>query len=593
MKRFGSFTLDTTNECLWRDGNRITLPPRPFSVLRYLVEHPGRLVTHDELLDALWPETYVQPQVLRTYMLDLRKLLGDDPRSPRYIQSLPKRGYCFVAPVCDAAHPQSSPSARASALQELAGRDRELAELREHLQEAAAGARQVIVVSGESGVGKTALADFFRKQVEQDQAAVIALGQCIQGFAGKHNYYPVSDALRQICGSPEAPAACAFLGRCAGSGDENGRPSSLLPGDVCAAIEQIPGSKPLLLILEDLQWADEFTLDVVSALARRHGPARLMILITLTAQTAAASHTPALLHDLRIRRLCREIALPRLRRAEVADLVRMRLQQPTLPDGLPEFVHQHSEGNPRFALVLLDHLIAERILARAAGDNPGWELRASLDQADAATPGDIARMIEIEIESLTPHEQQIVEAASLAPVAFASWLVAAALGEDVAAIEDACDDLARRLSFVKRAGEDELPDGTRSGFYVFAHALYREVLYRRQSPARCRLRHIRIAERLRRMFPGQEELIAHEAAAHYQAADDWLNAIAMLQTAAGRALELRAYGDAADLHQRIACLREHLPLADLQAISMNDRGQTDLASSFDSAPPIDSATAKA
>src|SRR5487761_2440539 len=98
MKQFESFGLDTSNECLWQNGVQISLPPKPFAVLRYLVEHPGRLVTHDELLDALWPEAYVQPQVLRTYMLDLRRALGDDAARPRFIQTLPKRGYCFVAP---------------------------------------------------------------------------------------------------------------------------------------------------------------------------------------------------------------------------------------------------------------------------------------------------------------------------------------------------------------------------------------------------------------------------------------------------------------------------------------------------------------
>src|SRR5580693_1561314 len=103
MKQFAGFRLDTANECLWHDGRQIALPPRPFMVLRYLVEHPGRLISHDELLDALWPETYVQPQVLRTYMLDLRKVLGDDAAEPRFIQTLPKRGYCFVAAVSECA----------------------------------------------------------------------------------------------------------------------------------------------------------------------------------------------------------------------------------------------------------------------------------------------------------------------------------------------------------------------------------------------------------------------------------------------------------------------------------------------------------
>ena len=85
MKQFGCFQLDTQNECLWQNGARLVLTPKPFAVLRYLVENPQRLVTHDELLTELWPETYVQPQVLRTYVLELRKLLGDEAENPRFI----------------------------------------------------------------------------------------------------------------------------------------------------------------------------------------------------------------------------------------------------------------------------------------------------------------------------------------------------------------------------------------------------------------------------------------------------------------------------------------------------------------------------
>ena len=68
-------------------------------MLRYLVEHPGRLVTQDELLEALWPDTFVQPEVLKSHVRDIRMVLGDDCKNPRFIETLPRRGYQFVAPV--------------------------------------------------------------------------------------------------------------------------------------------------------------------------------------------------------------------------------------------------------------------------------------------------------------------------------------------------------------------------------------------------------------------------------------------------------------------------------------------------------------
>src|SRR5271167_3431544 len=107
MKEFPPFRLDAVNQCLWRRVNgteeQCILPtPKAFSVLRYLLEHAGRLVTQDELLEALWPDTFVQPEVLRSHIRDIRVVLGDDAHNPRFIETLPRRGYQFVAPVSDA-----------------------------------------------------------------------------------------------------------------------------------------------------------------------------------------------------------------------------------------------------------------------------------------------------------------------------------------------------------------------------------------------------------------------------------------------------------------------------------------------------------
>jgi predicted ATPase len=82
------------------------------------------------------------------------------------------------------------------------------------------------------------------------------------------------------------------------------------------------------------------------------------------------------------------------------------------------------------------------------------------------------------------------------------------------------------------AGQDELPDGSRSAFYVLAHGLYREVLYQRQSEARRARRHVRIAERLGELFAGREADVARERAMHYEAAGDRERAASVLSAAA-------------------------------------------------------------
>jgi TolB-like protein/DNA-binding winged helix-turn-helix (wHTH) protein/Flp pilus assembly protein TadD len=101
MKLFKTFRLDTANHLLWRNGDRVPIAPKAFDLLAYLVEHAGRVVTQDEILEALWSETYVNPEVLRKYILEIRKTLGDRPDEPEFIETLPKRGYRFVAPVID------------------------------------------------------------------------------------------------------------------------------------------------------------------------------------------------------------------------------------------------------------------------------------------------------------------------------------------------------------------------------------------------------------------------------------------------------------------------------------------------------------
>lgn len=101
MKSFKTFRLDTTNHLLWRNGDRVPVAPKGFDVLAYLVEHAGRVVTQDEILEALWSGTYVNAEVVRKYILEIRKVLGDQHDSPEFIETLPKRGYRFIAPVVD------------------------------------------------------------------------------------------------------------------------------------------------------------------------------------------------------------------------------------------------------------------------------------------------------------------------------------------------------------------------------------------------------------------------------------------------------------------------------------------------------------
>jgi predicted ATPase/DNA-binding winged helix-turn-helix (wHTH) protein len=586
MKQFAAFRLDTANECLWHDGVQIALPPRPFMVLRYLVENPGRLITHDELLDALWPETYVQPQVLRTYMLDLRKVLGDDAGQPRFIQTLPKRGYCFVAPVSEYGGEGRDTGVGgdgfAGKSRNIVGRDEELSLLQAEAKRVEGGQRRVVFVTGEAGIGKSALVDAFCHRL--DASWSVARGQCVEGFGGKEEYYPVMEALGQLCASADGERVRGILARMApawltalGRQSDEGAPTTheRMPGDLCGALEQI-AEGPLMLVLEDLHWADDSTLNLLSALARRRAAARLMVVATCgngdAAARGAGEHPlKGLKQNLLMRHLCTEMALAPLSRTAVKELLARELEQDALPPGLTGFVHQHSEGNPLFAIAILEHLIARQFLVRAGTSGSArWEPTGVFEEMEADVPERLAQMIELEIEGLSADEQRILGAGSAMGIAFPAWAVAAALEEDAAEIEEACAGLARRLHFVERGGQDELPNGTRSEFYVFVHGLYREVLYRRQAAARRATWHARIAERLGTLFAERMWAVAREMAMHFEAAGERGRAVSALQSAARCARDRQEHNDATQLLEealRMAeKLGEHARGADLRAI---------------------------
>lgn len=587
MKQFGCFRLDTSNECLWRDGVQISLPPRPFMVLRHLVENPGRLISHDELLDALWPETYVQPQVLRTYMLELRKVLGDDAAQPQFIQTLPKRGYCFVARVseCDGTDRGAVREVREDYqnARGIVGREEELSRLEAQVRLMEGGQRRIVFVTGEAGIGKTALVDSFCRQLDPSLRVSVVRGQCVEGFGAKEEYYPVMEALGQLCASPHGEEACAILARIApgwlsalGRQPESsaaGSRQERMPGDLCSALEEWTQKYPLILVFEDLHWADDGSLDLISALARRRAPARLMIVATCGPGDAAPEHPlKRLKQNLLMRQLCTEVSLGPLKQTAVSKLLSRELNQEALPPGLTAFVHQHSEGNPLFAIAILEHLIARRFLVcEETGNTPQWRPRGRFEEMEADVPDRLAQMIELEVECLSAEEQRILGAGSVMGIAFPAWAVAAALEQETASTEEACDQLTRRLHYVERGGQDELPDGTRSEFYVFVHGLYREVLYQRQSATRRANWHKRIAQRMGELFAERAAAVGREMAMHYEAAGDWQSAATALRAAAAEARARQAYHESTQLLEHALQLADRLSGAERDAASRGIR----------------------
>jgi len=196
-----SMWLDLANECLWCGDQARTLRPKTFALLRYLVAHPGQLLTKAALLEVLWPETVVSEVVLSVCLRELRQVLGDDARAPRFIETVHRRGYRFIGhlPTGHLSVPRTSFPAPSPL---LAGRERELDALHRALATALTGVRQLLFVTGEAGLGKTTLVEAFLTALEASGPLWIGRGQCLDHYGAGEAYLPVLEALGRLCRGP-------------------------------------------------------------------------------------------------------------------------------------------------------------------------------------------------------------------------------------------------------------------------------------------------------------------------------------------------------------------------------------------------------
>ena len=102
---FGPFAFDRQHQLLWREGVEVALPPRVLGVLELLVDRAGQIVARQDLLDGVWKDAFVSDTSLAEAVSFLRQALGDDPQAPRYVQTVHRRGYRFIAPITVVASP--------------------------------------------------------------------------------------------------------------------------------------------------------------------------------------------------------------------------------------------------------------------------------------------------------------------------------------------------------------------------------------------------------------------------------------------------------------------------------------------------------
>lgn len=575
-----SFCLDRTNECLLRGAEVIKLRPKAFAVLNQLVGHTGQLVTKEDLLNSVWPETYVGEGVLKVTIRQLRDAFSDDSKTPAFIETAHRRGYRFIGQIgeCGAAPVTLTlPPPRTFG---VVGRDAALARMQRWLQKVSGGERQVVFVTGEAGIGKTALVDTFVKSLASDQTIRISTGQCLEQYGTGEAYLPVLNAITRLCrDQPEvlevlrahAPMWLLQMPSLV-SASEREELSRLVSGatrermlrEMGEALATLSQDQPLVLLLEDLHWSDYSTLDLISYVARQREPARLMLIGTLRKSELMVSGHPlkAVKQELLVKQLCKELPLEYLGEPAVDQYLQMRFPSNRFPAVLAALIHDRTDGNPLFMVNAVDYLVREGAIAQS-GD--GWELQTEIEKVEVGVPDGVREMIEKQIERLDEEEQCVLGAASVVGAEFSSLAVVAALGSEPAAVEACCDALARRGQFIYDFGLHELPNGEAVTRYRFIHALYQNVLYQRLPASRRGQLHRAIALEGEQIYGAHAPQIAAELAMHFEQARDYKRAAQYLQHAADNAMRRYAYREAIGLARRGLELLEKLPDTDERA----------------------------
>ena len=513
------FSLDRQNQQLWCGSTPTNVPPKVFQLLLYLRDNPGRIIEYEELLDAVWPTEAVQPEILRTYVRTIRRLLDDDPQHPTFIETRTRRGYCFIGKLPDRCNDATVPAER------LIGREDATEALRRSFGTAANGHRQVIFLVGEAGIGKTGLLDEFVKW-SADQDAIACRIEC---SSGQHGETPCS-AIEDLSFELERQV------RKATSKDDAVGPSTI--GDGCTqstnlsrnvlhSIEALASERLILIAIEDIQWAAPSLIGAISRLARGRSSARLMIVATHRVATSQHSNSPArtMMLDLLVHGAAQELRLPQLSAEAIRRYVLSHATVP-IPKGSIEAITTYSAGNPLMMTTLVDRMVEE---IRASGTSNLVDMLSRREFEGEflvhVVPRIIRQSLELQLGQLGDQARRALESGSTNGHSFCAWSVAKVLDLEQVYIEDLCRDMCGSDQILREAGVYHFPDGSSSPIYAFRNPLYANLLLSSQSPARREQIQQRFIRAVEECWGGGIGSVASELTERFMLGRDWSRAL--------------------------------------------------------------------
>lgn len=567
---FDGFRLDRQRQTLWHGTTMVHLRRKTWDVLCYLVARPAQIVSKDELLASIWGDVTVSDHMVQISINELRKVLGDDARQPRFIETLHRRGFRWIASLLPAVTFRDAP---------VVGRERELALLQEKWTLALGGRRQIAFLSGDAGIGKTTLAKAFVDALPETGAAppLVGRGHCVFQSGSSEAFLPILEALTSLCERPafievlhrhapgwlaQIPSALDAVARESLWRNTSGMRAEQSLRLVAEALEAASRQAPLLIVLEDVHWADPSTVDLVALLAQRSGTSRFLLLCTYRPIEAIILGHPMreCVQSLRARRLAEEISLPLLAPPAIRQLVRRRFPNAPFESELTRWLQERGGGHPLFLFNLLEDIVQEGVVSQ---EGEAWRLDTNLDAR--AVPETNRLLVREHFGRLGFEDQSLLMAASILDRDASATAIAATLDADLITVERRASALAARSDFLCRREDLRLPDGTVASAYDFIHAVYREVIYQQIPRAEAARLHLRQARWLAQIHDARLDAVAEQLALHYELGGDHTEAVTHLRTAAARSIERNAPANAAELLARA-----------LRLLQSSGRGEADL-----------------
>jgi DNA-binding SARP family transcriptional activator len=451
------------------------------------------------------------------------------------------------------------------------GRDREWALLADLLRRAMDGQGRIVLVSGEPGIGKTRLLEELAG-LATARGAHVLVGQCYE-LEQNAAYAPIVEALRGLLPSLSAsPSACppgqlAAVAELLPELRDLGLdlpPYQPLPPDeertrLLASLAQVvrrcADREPLLLVLDDLQWADPSTLQLVHYLGRKAGNQPLLLAGAYRSTGVDPGHPLATLRD-QLARLgvLVELPLSAFQEEDVVLLLRTLVSQ-DVDNFLARHLYDKTEGHPYFLAEVLRTLALEkRIVADAEGR---WHLvgEAGIDMDEEwLLPPSVRAAVAFRLDRLPQEERVLLDFASIIGREFSLTLMARLLGGPERTLAMQADRLVER-GFLRLRGPDRSSDGPWDR-YEFGHELMRRTAHEALSEPHRRLLHRQVAEALL-----AQQAPAGSVAMHYSASDrPWL-ALEQALGAAEHAAHVAAYDEALAWCQQAMSIAEAHPQA--------------------------------